>query len=94
MSLAPIGDRIVLEVIDNESVTAGGVYLPDAAKDRPDRAKVVAVGEGRYENGALVPLSVLVGDVVYFSKYGGVELSDGGTDYLVVRESDILAREV
>jgi chaperonin GroES len=91
MNLKPLGDRIVAEVLEEEQTTASGIVLPDTAQEKPQRAKVLAVGSGHYEFGHHVPLEVEVGDVVLFSKYGGTEIKDGGRDYLILRESDILA---
>jgi chaperonin GroES len=91
MNLKPLGDRVVVEVIEEESTTASGIVLPDSAKEKPQRGKVVAAGRGRYENGTLIAPEVSEGDEVIFSKYGGTEIKDGGDEYLVLRESDILA---
>lgn len=91
MNLKPLGDRIVAEVMEEEQTTASGIVLPDTAQEKPQRAKVLAVGSGHYEFGHHVPLEVEVGDEVLFSKYGGTEVKDGGRDYLILRESDILA---
>lgn len=91
MNLKPLGDRIVAEVMEEEQTTASGIVLPDTAQEKPQRAKVLAVGSGHYEFGHHVPLEVEVGDEILFSKYGGTEVKDGGRDYLILRESDILA---
>ncbi len=91
MNLKPLGDRVVAEVMDEEQTTASGIVLPETAQEKPQRAKVLAVGSGHYEFGHHVPLEVEVGDEVLFSKYGGTEVKDGGRDYLILRESDILA---
>ena len=91
MNLKPLGDRIVAEVMEEEQTTASGIVLPDTAKEKPQRAKVLAVGSGHYEFGHHVPLEVEVGDEILFSKYGGTEIKEGGRDYLILRESDILA---
>ena len=91
MNLKPLGDRIVAEVLEEEQTTASGIVLPDTAQEKPQRAKVLAVGSGHYEFGHHVPLEIEVGDVILFSKYGGTEVKDGGRDYLILRESDILA---
>ena len=91
MNLKPLGDRVVAEVLDEEQTTASGIVLPDTAQEKPQRAKVLAVGTGHYEFGHHVPLEVEVGDEVLYSKYGGTEVKDGGRDYLILRESDILA---
>lgn len=91
MNLKPLGDRVVAEVLDEEQTTASGIVLPDTAQEKPQRAKVLAVGSGHYEFGHHVPLEVEVGDEILFSKYGGTEIKEGGRDYLILRESDILA---
>ena len=91
MNLKPLGDRVVAEVMDEEQTTASGIVLPDTAQEKPQRAKVLAVGSGHYEFGHHVPLEVEVGDEILFSKYGGTEVKEGGRDYLILRESDILA---
>lgn len=91
MNLRPLGDRIVAEVLEEEQTTASGIVLPDTAQEKPQRAKVLAIGSGHYEFGHHVPLEVEVGDEILFSKYGGTEVKDGGRDYLILRESDILA---
>jgi chaperonin GroES len=91
MNLKPLGDRVVAEVMDEEQTTASGIVLPETAQEKPQRAKVLAVGSGHYEFGHHVPLEVEVGDEILFSKYGGTEIKEGGRDYLILRESDILA---
>jgi chaperonin GroES len=92
MNLQPLGDRVIVEVIEEEQVTTSGIVLPDTAKEKPQRGRVAAVGPGRYEDGKLVPLDVSVDDEVIYSKYGGTEVKDGADDYLILRESDILAK--
>src|SRR5437764_9520425 len=92
MNLKPLGDRVIVEVLDEEESTVSGIVLPDTAREKPQRGRVVAVGPGRYEDGELVPLDVKKGDEVVFSKYGGTEVKVGGEEYLILRESDILAR--
>jgi chaperonin GroES len=94
MDLKPLGDRVIVEVLDEEDVTYSGIVLPDTAKEKPQRGKVLAVGPGRYEDGKLVPLDVKEGDEVVFSKYGGTEVTVSGDEYLILRESDILAKVV
>ena len=92
MDLQPLGDRLIVEVLDEEETTSSGIVLPDTAKEKPQRGKVLAVGNGRYEDGKLVPLDVAVGDEVIYSKYGGTEVKVGGEEYLILRESDVLAK--
>ena len=87
MDLKPLGDRIIVEVLEEEQTTVSGIVLPDTAQEKPQRAKVLAVGPGRYEDGQLVPLDVAVGDEVVFSKYGGTEVKFGVDEYLILRES-------
>jgi chaperonin GroES len=94
MNLQPLGDRVIVEVIEEEQATSSGIVLPDTAKEKPQRGRVLAVGPGRYEKGKLVPLDVSVADEVIYSKYGGTEVKDGADDYLILRESDILAKLV
>lgn len=90
--LIPLGDRVVLKRAEAEEVTAGGIVLPDAAQDRPQQGRVVAIGDGYVKSdGTKAPLSVKAGDNVIFSSYAGEEISLGDEDYLLLRESDILA---
>jgi chaperonin GroES len=92
MDLQPLGDRVIVEVLEEEESTVSGIVLPDTAREKPQRGKVMAVGPGRYEDGHLVPLDVKRGDEVVFSKYGGTEVKVGGEEYLILRESDIVAK--
>ncbi|WP_217914563.1 co-chaperone GroES [Miltoncostaea marina] len=94
MSLQPLGDRVVVQSIEAEQVTASGIVLPDTAAEKPQRGKVIAVGAGRYEDGQRVPPQVAEGDEVIYSKYGGTEVKVDGEEYLILRESDILAKAV
>ena len=94
MSLQPLGDRVVVQSIEAEQVTASGIVLPDTAAEKPQRGKVIAVGAGRYEDGKRVPIQVAEGDEVIYSKYGGTEIKVDGEEYLILRESDILAKAV
>ncbi|SDX54538.1 chaperonin GroES [Marininema mesophilum] len=89
--IKPLGDRIVLQAIEQEEKTASGIVLPESAKEKPQEGKVIAVGTGRYENGQKVALEVKEGDHVIFSKYAGTEVKVGEDDLLILRESDILA---
>ena len=92
LKIVPLGDRVVLKRAEAETQTAGGIVLPDSAKDRPQRAEVVAVGDGHVnDRGERVPLVVKEGDRVIFSSYAGEEITVGDTEYLLLRESDILA---
>ncbi|TGB01491.1 co-chaperone GroES [Halobacillus salinus] len=90
--LKPLGDRIVIELIEEEQTTASGIVLPDSAKEKPQEGKVVAVGTGRItDNGEKVALEVAQGDRVIYSKFAGTEVKYEGTEYLIIRESDVLA---
>lgn len=90
--LRPLYDRVLIERIDLEQKTPGGIIIPDTAKEKPMQGKVVAVGKGnRDDKGALHPLDVKVGDVVLFAKWGGSEVKLDGKEYLMMKESDILA---
>ena len=90
--IKPLGDRIVIELVESEEKTSSGIVLPDSAKEKPQEGKVVAVGSGRVlESGERVALEVAIGDRIIFSKYGGTEVKYQGTEYLILRESDILA---
>lgn len=91
MAIKPLGDRVLVEVIDEELQKEGSLYIPDTAKEKPQEGKVIAVGSGRYEDGKLVPLDVKVGDTVLYGKYSGTDIKHEGKEYLIVRESDILA---
>lgn len=90
--LRPLGDRIIIELIEAEEKTASGIVLPDSAKEKPQEGKIVAVGNGRVlDNGNRVELDVKEGDRIIFSKYAGTEVKYENNDYLILRESDILA---
>ena len=93
LNLKPLGDRVVIEPTeDADSTSPGGIIIPDTAKEKPQQGKVIAAGPGRTnDDGNLIDMSVSVGDSVIYSKYAGTEYSHNGTDYLIVRESDILA---
>ena len=91
MNLKPLGDRVIIEGIEAEEVTASGIVLPDTAKEKPQRGKVLAVGDGGGEEGTRVPLDGAVGDEVIYSKYGGTEVKVDGGDYLSLSEHDIRA---
>ncbi len=95
ISLKPLDDRIVIRPVDAEETTAGGIVLPDAAKEKPQRGKVIAVGPGRLlESGDRVAVSVSLNDEVLFSKYGGTDIEVDGEEVKILRESDILAKIV
>ncbi|NLT05270.1 MAG: co-chaperone GroES [Solirubrobacterales bacterium] len=94
MNLKPLGDRVIVKAIDEEETTASGIVLPDTAKEKPQRGKVVAAGDGKWDEDGekRIPLDVAEGDEVLYSKYGGTEVNVDGEDLLVLRESDILAK--
>jgi chaperonin GroES len=95
MNLKPLGDRLIVEVLEEEEQTVSGIVLPDTAKEKPQRGRVLAVGPGsRDDNGKHVPMDVEEGDEIVFSKYGGTEIKVGTEDYLILRESDVLAKVV
>ncbi len=91
MKFRPLHDRVVLERIDAEEKTAGGIIIPDTAKEKPQQGKVVAVGPGgRDESGKLIPIDVKTGDRVLFGKWSGTEVKIDGIEYLIMKESDIM----
>jgi chaperonin GroES len=94
MKLKPLGDRLIVSAVDEEETTASGIVLPDTAKEKPQRGKVLAVGDGKLaeDSGQRIPLDVSEGDEVLYSKYGGTEIKVDGEDLLVLRESDVLAK--
>lgn len=92
MKLTPLGDRIVVKPRDEDEVrTSGGLVIPDTAKERPQLGEVLAVGPGEYKDGARIPVDVKVGDVVFYSKYGGTEVKHDGEDLLILSSRDVLA---
>lgn len=94
MAIRPLHDRVLVKRIQEEEKTAGGIIIPDSAKEKPTKGKVVAVGNGsRDESGKIIPLDVKKGDVVLFAKWGGTEVKIDGEDYLIMKESDIMAVE-
>jgi len=93
MTLNPLDDRVVIRPMEAEQTTAGGIVLPDTAKEKPQRGKVVAVGPGRLlDSGERCAVSVSIGDEVLFGKYGGTEIEVEGEEVKILRESDILAK--
>jgi len=90
-NLEPLEDRIVVKPGEAEETTVSGIVIPDTAKEKPQEGEVVAVGPGRFEEGARVPLDVKVGDKVIYSKYGGTEITVEGDDYLILSARDVLA---
>ena len=93
MNLQPLGDRLIVEVLDEEELTVSGIVLPDTAREKPQRGRVLAVGPGgRDEGGKYIEIDVAEGDEIVFSKYGGTEIKLGAEDVLILRESDVLAK--
>ena len=95
MDLQPLGDRLIVEALEEEETTSSVIVLPDTAKEKPQRGRVLAVGPGpRDEDGNYITMDVVEGDEVIYSKYGGTEIRLGTDDYLILRESDVLAKVV
>lgn len=93
MKIEPLDDRVVVEPMEAEEKTRGGIVLPDTAQEKPQRGKVIAVGPGRIlDSGERAPLPVKKGDKVLYAKYGGTEIEIDGTTYMILRETDILAK--
>jgi len=92
MNLRPLGDRMVVKPTEQEEVTSSGIYLPETAKEKPQQGSVVSVGPGaRDEDGDRIAMDVKVGDIVMYAKYSGTTIKLGGTEYLILKESDVLA---
>jgi chaperonin GroES len=92
MAIQPLGDRILVKLLEEKEKSAGGIILPDAAKEKPQEGKVMAVGKGRLlEDGSLWPLEVKVGDTVMFAKYSGTEVTHEEKEFLILRQDDVLA---
>lgn len=92
MNIKPLADRVVIKPADAEETVQGGIIIPDTAKEKPQKGEIVAVGAGKAsDSGEIVAMTVKVGDVVLYGKYSGTEVTVDGDDYLIVRESDILA---
>jgi chaperonin GroES len=92
MNLRPLQDRIIVKRVEEETKTAGGLFIPETAKEKPQRGKIVAAGNGKKtEEGKVLPLDVKVGDIVLFGKYAGTEVKVDGEEYLMMREDDLLA---
>ncbi len=95
MNLQPLGDRLIVEVLEEEETTVSGIVLPDTAKEKPQRGRILAVGPGpRDEDGEYIKMDVDEGDEIIFSKYGGTEIRVGSDEVLILRESDVLAKVV
>lgn len=92
MKVKPLSDRVVIEPLDPETKTSGGIIIPDNAKEKPQEGKIVAVGPGKYEEGKKIEMELKVGDKVLYGKYSGTEITVEGKEYLIIRESDVLAK--
>jgi chaperonin GroES len=94
MNLQPLADRLIVEVLEEEEATVSGIVLPDTAREKPQRGRVLAVGPGarNEETGEHIPMDLAEGDEIVFSKYGGTEIKLGSDDVLILRESDVLAK--
>src|ERR1019366_7140995 len=93
MSISPLADRVVIKPLEPETKSAGGIIIPDNAKEKPQRGEVVAVGPGKTDDkGAVIKLELKVGDKVLYGKYAGTEVTVDGKDLLILRESDVLAK--
>ncbi len=90
-TIKPLGDRVLVEPKKDAEEKIGSLYVPDTAKEKPQEGTVVSVGSGKYEDGKLIPLEVKVGNNVLYGKYSGTEIKQNGKEYLIIRESDILA---
>ena len=92
--IKPLADRVVVKPIEQETMSKGGIVLPDTVKEKPQQGKVMAVGEGRLtDEGKRIPMDVKVGDIVIYAKYGGTEIKIDGAELMILRESDILAKK-
>ena len=93
VNFVPLGERVIVQPIELEQQTKGGIFLPDTAKEKPQEGKVIAVGPGRVaDDGSRIPMELASGDRVIYSKFAGTEYKDGDDEYLILRESDILAK--
>lgn len=91
MSIKPLGDRVLIQALEEQEDKVGSIYIPDSAKEKPMEGSVEAVGPGRTEDGKLIAPEVKVGDKVLYGKYSGTEIKRDGKEYLIIKESDILA---
>ena len=89
--VTPLADRVVIKALEESESMRGGLYIPDTAKEKPQQGEIIAAGPGKYEDGKLVPMSVKVGDKVLYGKYSGTEITLDNEQYLILRESDVLA---
>ena len=91
IKVSPLADRVVIRALEESEQMRGGLYIPDTAKEKPQQGEIIAAGPGKYEDGKLVPMSVKVGDKVLYGKYSGTEITLDNEQYLILRESDVLA---
>ncbi len=92
MALKPLNDRIIVKALEAEEKSAGGIYLPDAAREKPQQGKVLSTGPGKLmDNGKVVKMEVKKGDIVYYARYGGTEVKIGGEEFVILRQDDVLA---
>ncbi|MCL1919162.1 MAG: co-chaperone GroES [Peptococcaceae bacterium] len=91
MNLKPLADRVIVKALSNEVITKTGIHIPDTAKEKPQEGRIIAAGPGKYDGDKLVPMSIKADDRVIYSKYAGTEIKFDGEEYLILRESDILA---
>ena len=91
VKITPLSDRVVVKASEDTEQMRGGLYIPDTAKEKPQQGEIIAAGPGKYEDGKLVPMSVKVGDTVLYGKYSGTEITLDNEQYLILRESDVLA---
>jgi chaperonin GroES len=91
VKVTPLADRVVIRALEETEQMRGGLYIPDTAKEKPQQGEIIAVGPGKYEDGKLVPMGVKVGDKVLYGKYSGTEVTLDNEQYLILRESDVLA---
>ena len=89
--IAPLADRVVVKALEESETMRGGLYIPDTAKEKPQQGEIIAVGPGRYEKNVRVPMELKVGDKVLYGKYSGTEVTIDAEQYLILRESDVLA---
>ena len=90
-NILPLGDRVVVKAMEETETMRGGLYIPDTAKEKPQQGKIVAVGPGRFEKGARVPMDLKVGQTVLYGKYSGTEIKLNDEEVLIIKESDVLA---
>lgn len=91
VKVQPLGDRVVIEAMEETEEMRGGLYIPDTAKEKPQQGKILAVGPGRFEKGERAPMELKVGQIVLYGKYSGTEVTIDDQQYLIIKESDVLA---